>query len=285
MINKSIIILGGKGSRLGPSTLSLNKHLFPVFNKPMFFYPLSLMMLAKIRNFLFVVNKGEVNYFKNILGDCKDLGIKVDFVEQIHPRGIPDAISLGKNFTKKDFFSVILGDNFFYGSNLPEILTSSFKKKNIITLTYPTQNPSQFGIIEIDAKGAIKSLEEKPKNPASNLAITGIYVFDKNFYNLKKKLKPSNRNELEIIDILRHYKKKIKNIKLGRGDVWFDLGTYADLFQASNFVKNIEERQSLSVACLEEISFSQGWIVEKNIKNRIKHYGSSSYSDYIKKLI
>lgn len=285
MIKKAVILLGGSGSRLGPSTLSINKHILPIFNKPMFFFPLSLLMLTNIKKFLFVVNKGEINIFKNILGDGRHIGIEIKFVEQQKPSGVPDAIALAENFTGKDRFAVILGDNFFYGSNLPALIQEKYKKKNILTFTYPAQNPSQFGILELDRFGKIKSFREKPKKTLSNLAITGLYVFDKDFYKYVKKIKPSKRNELEITDVLKIYKKKILNTKLGRGDVWFDLGTFEDIFKATNFVKNIQDRQSLQIACLEEISYSNGWVTKKKIKDSLDKLKNLSYRDYIKKFI
>ena len=285
MITKAIILLAGTGSRLRPSTLSINKHLLPIYDKPMFFYPLSLLMLANIKDFLFVVNKGEIGTFKNIIKNPRDLGISITYIEQTEPGGIPQAISLGEEYTNKKNFLVILGDNFFYGSNLPELIFKNLKKNNILTFTYPTKNPSQFGILELNKKGKIKTLSEKPKNPKSNLAITGMYAFDNNFFKYSKKLKRSERNEFEITDILNIYKKKIKNIKLGRGDVWFDLGTYNDFNKASIFIKNIEQRQLLKIACLEEIAFLKKWINKRNIKNRIQDYKNSDYSNYLKDII
>ena len=288
MIKKAIILCGGTGSRMFPVTRSINKQLLPVYDKPMFYYPLSLMMLCGIRDFIFIINKGQEKNFKNAIGDHRDLGIKIKFVIQDHPRGLPDAFLVTREFIKNQSVAMILGDNFFYGNMLTPLIKNSFNKKKFCNIyLYPSIKPSSYGVVEFNKKNQIKKIIEKPKKTSSNLIITGLYVFDKNVYDYAKKLKPSKRKELEIVDLIKIYnsKKKLNIIKLGRGSAWMDVGNFQDLHSASNFIQNIEERQSYKVGCIEEIAFKNKWINKKNLENRVKFCNNTNYSKYLKQLI
>jgi glucose-1-phosphate thymidylyltransferase len=288
MISKGIILCGGTGSRLFPVTKSINKHLLPVYNKPMFFYSLSVLMLAGIRNILIITGKNQKKNFENTIGNYSDLGIKLNFSEQSVADGIPDAILAGKDFIKKDNFALILGDNFFYGSDLSSTLLTSFKKNKGGTIfLYPSKNPNNYGVVELDKNKKIEKIVEKPKKTKSNLIITGLYLLNHKVFEYAKNLKKSKRNETEIVDLIKIYNKnkKLKIINLQRGSAWLDMGTFNDLIRASSFVENIEKRQSYQIACLEEIAFSKGWINKKNILHRIKEFKKSSYSEYLKNII
>ena len=288
MIKKAIILCGGTGSRMFPVTRSINKQLLPVYDKPMFYYPLSLMMLCGIRDFIFIINKGQEENFKNALGNHHDLGIKIKFIIQDHPRGLPDAFLVTRELIKNQSVAMILGDNFFYGNMLTPLIKNSFNKKKFCNIyLYPSIKPSSYGVVEFNKKNQIKKIIEKPKKTSSNLIITGLYVFDKNVYDYAKKLKPSKRNELEIVDLIKIYnsKKKLNIIKLGRGSAWMDVGNFQDLHSASNFIQNIEERQSYKVGCIEEIAFKNKWINKKNLENRVKFCDNTNYSKYLKQLI
>ncbi|MDC3007886.1 sugar phosphate nucleotidyltransferase [Candidatus Pelagibacter sp.] len=288
MIKKAIILCGGTGSRMFPVTKSVNKQLLPLFDKPMFYYPLSLMMLSGIKEFIFIINERQEVNFKKALGDEKDLGIKIKYIVQSKPRGLPDAFILSQRFIHNESVAMILGDNFFYGNMLSPIIKNSFKKTlgcNIYL--YPSNNTSAYGVVEFDKKNRIKRIVEKPKKTNSNLIITGLYVFDKNVSEYAKKLKPSKRGEIEIVDLINFYKKKRKLsvVKLGRGSAWMDVGNFHDLHSANNFIQNIESRQSFKIGCLEEIALNNKWITKKNILNRITFNKNSRYSQYLKNLI
>ena len=288
MIKKAIILCGGTGSRLFPSTISSNKQLLPIYDKPMFFYPLSLLMLCVIKDYLFIVNPKQKKRFQQILRDENDLGIKIKFIEQLRPNGIPEAFILGKKFIGNDSVALVLGDNFFYGSMLTPLIKNSFLlEKGANIYLYPSKNPSSYGVVELNNKGKIEKILEKPKITKSNLVITGLYVFDKEVSKYVKKLKPSRRKELEIVDLIKiyHKKKELNLIKLGRGSAWLDVGSFDDLHSASNFVKNVEERQSYKIGCLEEIAYNNGWIKKFNILKRIEKFKNSNYSKYLKNII
>ncbi len=288
MIKKAIILCGGTGSRMFPVTKSMNKQLIPLFDKPMFYYPLSLMMLSGIKEFIFIINERQEVNFKKSLGDEKDLGIKIKYIVQSEPRGLPDAFILSQKFIHNESVAMILGDNFFYGNMLSPIIRNSFKKTlgcNIYL--YPSNNTSAYGVVEFDRKNRVKRIVEKPKKTNSNLIITGLYVFDKNVSEYAKKLKPSKRGEIEIVDLINFYKKKrrLSVVKLGRGSAWMDVGNFHDLHSANNFIQNIESRQSFKIGCLEEIALNNKWITKKNILNRIRFNRNSKYSQYLKNLI
>jgi len=287
MIKKGIILAGGTGTRMSPLTKAVNKQLLPIYDKPLFFYPLSVLMLSGIRDILIIVNKGQLNQFKKVLPNGNNLGIKITYIEQKYPKGLPDAFQVGEKFIGKDNVALILGDNFFYGQSLTDKLKKIVKLKNgACILTHPVKNPSSFGICNI-RKNRIVQLIEKPKKSKSNLAITGLYFFDNSVVKMSKSLKKSKRGELEIIDLLKKYnqKRKLKADLLGRGAAWLDAGTIKDLFQSSLFVSTIENRQGFKIACIEEIALNNRWIKKENIENAVKFYGNCEYSNYLKKLI
>jgi len=287
LIKKTIILCGGTGSRMFPVTKAINKQLLPVFDKPMFYYPLSLMMLSGIREFIFIINKNQENNFRKVLGNEKDLGIKVKFIVQEKPKGLPEAFILAEEFIKNQSIALILGDNFFYGNMLSPLIKSSFQKKGCNIYLYPSNNTSAYGVVEFNNKGKINRIIEKPKKTKSNLIITGLYIFDKEVSNYAKMLKPSKRNELEIVDLINIYKskQKLNTIKLGRGSAWMDVGNFSDLESISNFVQNIENRQSYKIGCIEEIAFNKKWINKTNILNRIQSNADNNYTKYLKNLI
>ena len=287
MIKKGIILAGGLGSRMSPITKSVNKQLLPIYDKPLIYYPLSILMLAGIREILIIVNKGSIQQFKKILPDGKNIGIKISYVEQSKPRGVPDAFKIGAKFIKDENVALILGDNFFYAQSLSEKLRKATKLKNGATIfVHPVKNPNSFGVADIK-KNKIISLKEKPKKSKSNLAITGLYFFDNTVIKKTLSLKKSKRNELEIIDLLNLYKKnkRLKAELLGRGAAWLDAGTIDDFNQTSLFVSSIENRQGFKIACLEEIALHNKWISKNNIVKAISFYGNCDYSKYLKNLI
>ena len=288
MIKKGIILAGGKGTRMSPLTKAVNKQLLPIYDKPLIFYPLSILMLANIRDIMIVVNKGELNQYKKIIPNGNNLGIKITYKEQDQPRGLPDAFILGEKFIGKENVALILGDNFFYGQNLTKQLKESTKLKlGAKVVLHKVLNPELFGVAKINSKNKILRIQEKPQKYFSDLAITGLYFFDNNVVKFAKKLKPSKRGELEIVDLLNIYKQKKKldaNI-IGRGGAWLDTGSIDDFYKTSNFVSAIENRQGFKIACIEEIAFNNKWINKKHIKDSIKFYGNCKYSNYLKDLI
>ncbi len=288
MINKGIILAGGKGTRMSPLTKAVNKQLLPIYDKPLIYYPLSILMLAKIKDILIIVNKGQLNQYKKLLPNGDNLGIKISFLEQDKPRGLPDAFILGEKFIKHQNVALILGDNFFYGQNLSKLLLKCSNLKNgAKIILYSVQNPEFFGVAKVNEKKKITKIIEKPKKFISNNAITGLYFFDKNVVKFAKKLKPSKRGELEIIDLIKKYKKKnsLSAEFIGRGGAWLDTGSIEDYYKTIAFVQAVENRQGLKVACIEEIALLNNWIKKKNILNQIKFYGNCEYSRYLKNLI
>ena len=286
MIKKGIILAGGSGTRLSPLTKAVNKQLLPIHDKPMIFYPLSVMMLANIRNILIIVNPRQIENFKNLLGDGSKYGIKINYKIQLKPKGLPDAFNLGKSFIGNDNVALILGDNFFYGQSLTKKLEKSSKHKIGATVFLKeVTEPENFGVAKI-YKNKIKKIVEKPKNFISKNAITGLYFFDQNVSKYAAKLKPSKRGELEITDLLNQYKKKnrLKFELIGRGAIWSDAGKIEDLSNISNYVRSIEKVQRIKIACLEEIALSKKWISKKSILQNLKFYGNNEYSNYLKKL-
>ena len=287
MIKKGIILAGGMGTRMSPLTKAVNKQLLPIYDKPLIFYPLSILMLAKIKDILIIVNKGQLDQYKKIIPNGKKLGIKITYIEQDKPRGLPDAFILGENFIKKQSVAMILGDNFFYGQSLSKMLKRCVKiKKGAKIILHKVLEPEKFGVAKIK-KNKISAIKEKPKKFVSDLAITGLYFFDKNVVKFSKQLKPSKRNELEITDLLNKYK-KINNLSaefIGRGGAWLDTGSIEDFYKTSNFVSAIENQQGFKIACLEEISLNNKWITKKEVLASIKFYGNCQYSNYLKKKI
>ena len=288
MIKKGIILAGGMGTRMSPLTKAVNKQLLPIYDKPLIFYPLSILMLAKIKDILIIVNKGQLNQYKKLIPNGKNLGIKITYIEQNKPRGLPDAFVLGEKFIGKDNVAMILGDNFFYGQNLTTKLLECAKiKDGAKVLLHSVQTPELFGVAKVDKNNKIIQLKEKPKKFISSHAITGLYFFDNKVVQYSKKLKPSKRGEVEIIDLLLRYKKNNKLLAdfIGRGGAWLDTGSIDDYYKTIAFVQAIENRQGFKIACIEEIAFANKWIGKKEIGKSIKFYGNCSYSKYLKNLM
>ena len=283
MIKKGIILACSHGTRMSPLTKAVNKQLLPIYDKPLIFYPLSVLMLAGIKDILIIVNKGQISQFKKILPERKNLGIKIKFAEQKHPRGLPDAFIIGEKFIGKSNVALILGDNFFYGQSLTEKLKECTKLKSGAKIfLHQVSNPALYGVVKIRNKKIIKIIE-KPKNKISNFAITGLYFFDNKVIKYSKTLKLSKRREIEIVDLLNKYRKKNKLAAqfLGRGGAWLDAGSMEDLYNASAFVSSLENRQGLKIACLEEVALNNKWISKKEIVKAIKFYGKCNYSQYL----
>ena len=288
MIKKGIVLAGGKGTRMSPITKAVNKQLLPVYDKPLIFYPLSILMLANIKDILIIVNKGQLNQYKKILPSGKNLGIKITYIEQDKPRGLPDAFVIGEKFIGKENVAMILGDNFFYGQSLTGNLLKNTKlKKGAKIVLHRVSKPELFGVAKINRNNKIISIKEKPKKYLSDLAITGLYFFDNKVVKYSKELKPSKRGEVEIVDLLNLYKNKnqLSADLVGRGGAWLDTGSIDDFYKTSNFVSAVENRQGFKIACLEEIALNKKWINKKKIKNSISFYGNCEYSNYLRRLI
>ena len=288
MINKGIILAGGTGTRMSPLTKAVNKQLLPIYDKPLIYYPLSILMLSGIKDILIIVNKGQLNQIKKILPNGNNLGIKISYIEQKYPKGLPDAFILGKKFIGKNNIALILGDNFFYGQSLTKKLKKCVRlNKGASVILHPVSNPSLYGIANINKKYKITKIVEKPKKSFSNLAVTGLYFFDNDVVKYSEKLKPSKRKEIEIVDLLNKYRKKnrLSAEFLGRGGAWLDTGSIKDFYNTSSFVSTLEKRQGLKIACLEEIAFNNKWINKNNIIKAIKFYGKCSYSQYLSNFV
>jgi glucose-1-phosphate thymidylyltransferase len=288
MIRKGIILAGGKGTRMSPLTKAVNKQLLPIYDKPLIFYPLSILMLAKIKDILIIVNKGELEQYKKVIPDGKNLGINISYIEQDSPKGLPDAFILGEKFIGKDNVSLILGDNFFYGQNLSSMLVQgSDLKIGAKVILHKVKKPELYGVAKVNNSKKIVSIKEKPTRFLSDLAITGLYFFDNDVVKYAKKLKPSKRGELEITDLLNIYRKKniLRAEYLGRGGAWLDTGSIEDFYKTSLFVSAIENRQGFKIACIEEIAYLNKWVSKKNVLDAIRFYGNCEYSNYLKKII
>ena len=288
MIKKGIILAGGMGTRMSPLTKAVNKQLLPIYSKPLIYYPLSILMLAKIKDILIIVNKGQLEQFKRLIPNGNKLGIKISFKEQKKPNGLPEAFLIGEKFIGKDNVALILGDNFFYGQNLSGKLASCAKlSKGAKVLLHSVSKPEKYGVAKINSKNKIFKIVEKPKKFISRYAVTGLYFFDNKVVNFTKKLKPSKRGEIEIVDLLNKYKKN-NNLYadfIGRGGAWLDTGSIDDFYKTTSFVAAIENRQGLKIACIEEIALLNKWISKKQIEDSINFYGKCDYSNYLKKLI
>lgn len=288
MIKKGIVLAGGTGSRLYPSTLSVNKQLLMLYDKPVIYYPISILMLAGVKKILIIINSGQEKNFKKILKDGSQWGIKIEYAEQKNPNGIPEAFVIGEKFIGNDNVALILGDNFFYGQSLGKILNEiflNFKSGSHIFLK-KVRNPEQFGIALIKNK-KINKIIEKPKKFISNLAIIGLYLFDNKVIKLSKKLKASKRGETEITDLIVNYKnlKSVKFTQLGLGSIWSDTGTIDDFHQISNYISVIDKVQNFKISCLEEIALKQNWISKNFLKKKLDKQHNSDYISYLKKLI
>ena len=284
MIKKGIILAGGTGSRMSPVTKAINKQLLPLYDKPLFFYPLSVLMLAKIKEVLIIVNKGQAEQFKKVLPDGKNLGIKISYAEQERPKGLPDAFVVGEKFIGNSSVALILGDNFFFGQSLTKKLIQCTRlSKGARVFLYPVKNPSLYGVATVNSKNKIIGIIEKPKKTKSNLAITGLYFFDNKVIEFSKSLKPSKRKETEIVDLLNKYKNKnlLGAEIIGRGGAWLDTGSIKDFNHTSNFVATIESRQGFKIGCIEEVAFNNKWIGRKEIQKAINFYGNCEYSKYL----
>ena len=287
MIKKGIILAGGMGTRMSPLTKAVNKQLLPIYDKPLIFYPLSILMLANIKDVLIIVNKGQLDQYKKIIPNGKNLGIRITYAEQNSPKGLPDAFLLGEKFIGTDSVALILGDNFFYGQNLTKKLQNCSRlNKGAKILLHKVSKPELYGVAKINKNNKIVTIKEKPKKFFSDLAITGLYFFDNKVIKYAKKLRPSKRGELEIVDLLNLYKnkKELSAELIGRGGAWLDTGSIEDFYKTSSFVSAIENRQGLKIACLEEIAFMKKWIRRKEVSNAIKFYGNCDYSNYLKKV-
>jgi len=288
MIKKGIILAGGHGTRMSPLTKAVNKQLLPIYDKPLIYYPLSILMLSKIRDILIIVNKGQLSQYKKLLQNGKNLGLKISFIEQNYPKGLPDAFILGEKFIGKENVALILGDNFFYGQSLSKKLLESKKLTyGAKVFLHKVSKPELYGVAKINNRNKILGIKEKPKKFYSDYAITGLYYFDNKVIKYAKNLKPSKRNEIEITDLLKKYllNKKLSAEIIGRGGAWLDTGSIEDFYKTSNFVSSVENRQGFKIACLEEISFNNNWIKKRDILNAIKFYGNCDYSKYLKNLI
>ena len=288
MIKKGIILAGGMGRRMSPLTKAVNKQLLPIYDKPLIFYPLSILMLANIRNILIIVNKGQLDQYKKILPNGDNLGIRITYEEQSKPRGLPDAFLIGENFIDNKNVALILGDNFFYGQNLTKSLIKNSKLNDGANiLLHKVLKPELFGVAKLNSNKKIIYIKEKPKKFLSDYAITGLYFFDRNAVKYSKKLKPSKRGELEITDLLNIYlkKKQLNADFIGRGGAWLDTGTMDDYYKTISFVSAVENRQGLKIACLEEIALNKRWIKKNKILKAIRFYGKCDYSKYLQKLI
>jgi glucose-1-phosphate thymidylyltransferase len=284
---KGIILAGGYGTRLYPITKGISKHLIPIYDKPMIYYPLSVLMLANIRDILLISTAEHIELYRKILGDGSQVGVKITYKIQDYPKGLADAFIVGEEFIDGDKVALILGDNVFYGQGLTRLLrNASSLEEGAMIFGYYVNNPKQFGIVEFDQNGTIISLEEKPSIPKSNYAVPGLYFYDENVVEYAKNLEPSQRGEIEITDLNKVYLEKGKlNLQIfGRGFAWLDTGTYEGLLEASNFVEIIQKRQGLYVACIEEIAYNQGYITKKQIEAIADSMKNTEYSEYLRSL-
>lgn len=288
---KGIVLAGGSGTRLYPSTIGVSKQLLPIYDKPMIYYPISVLMLAKIKDILIISTPQDLPNFKKLLGDGSQFGIKFSYKEQPSPEGLAQAFILGEDFIKNDSVALVLGDNIFYGAGFTTLLKKAVNiaktKGEATVFGHLVNDPKRFGVVEFNKEGKAISIEEKPKEPKSNYAVTGLYFYDNNVVNYAKKLVPSARGELEITDLNKIYLENGKlNVELfGRGFAWLDTGTHNSLLQASQYVQTIEENQGVKIACLEEIAYRMNFLSKKQIANLIKNYKQNEYYNYVNRLI
>jgi glucose-1-phosphate thymidylyltransferase len=285
---KGIILAGGSGTRLYPVTIGTSKQLLPIYDKPMIYYPLSVLMLANIRDILLISTPEDIERYKIVLGDGSQFGINISYKIQPNPGGLAEAFLLGENFIGSDNVALILGDNIFHGPGFDAILNrANFTKKGATIFSSYVQDPERFGVVEFNNSGKAVSIEEKPKKPKSNYAITGLYFYDNHVIDIAKSINRSERGELEISDVNKVYlnNNNLSVEPLGRGFAWLDSGTHDSLIEASQYIKAIEKRQGFKVACLEEIAFNRGWIDKDLLHNQIKIFNNTQYGEYLKKII
>ena len=285
---KGIILAGGSGTRLRPVTDAVSKQLLPVYDKPMVFYPLSILMLSDIRDILLISSPKDLPYYRKLLGDGSDFGISLTYVEQDKPEGIPQAFLLGENFIGNDSVCLILGDNIFYGQHLSDKLIDASNSNNGATVfAYHVNDPERFGVVTLNDEGRPIKISEKPINPDSNFAVTGLYYYDNNVVSYAKELEPSSRGELEITDINLRYLEdgNLEAQVLGRGFTWLDTGTFDSLLQASHFIQTVQERQGLYVACIEEIAYRKGWVTPDKVIEKSKKMSNTAYGQYLQSIL
>lgn len=279
---------GGAGTRLNPITLGVSKQLLAVYDKPLIFYPISVLMLSGIRELLIISSPQDIGGYQRLFGDGSQFGLRIEYKVQTKPEGLAQAFILGEDFIGKDNVALVLGDNFFYGQHFSEKLkVATERNKGATVYAYYVKDPERFGVVEIDFEGKAKSITEKPSQPKSNYAVTGLYFYDNSVINIAKKIMPSTRGELEITDVNNVYLERgdLNVETLGRGFAWLDTGTHDSLLEAGQFVQIIEKRQGLKIACLEEIAFHNGWIDAEQLSQRADLLNKTSYGEYLKKIL